>query len=197
MSAHPLRARGLTYDSTATEIEELRDQIREMKTRFDQQKRENRISLVCFSGDWDRLFAAFVIANGALAMGQEVEIFLTFWAAAALRKGAAPLKAKTLFERLMGTMLPAGADRAPLSRMDYFGLGRLMLRRRMKSKGIEGLGELIERAQEMGARVHLCEMSSEILGFRCDEMVGKREIDPCGVATFLGTALRGKAVIFI
>ena len=31
------------------------------------------VSIACFSGDWDRLFAACVIANGAAAMGQTVQ----------------------------------------------------------------------------------------------------------------------------
>jgi len=39
-------------------------------------------TLIVFSGDLDRAIAAFIIANGAAAMGDEVTMFFTFWASA-------------------------------------------------------------------------------------------------------------------
>ncbi|SQC98659.1 Uncharacterized conserved protein [Fusobacterium necrophorum subsp. necrophorum] len=38
------------------------------------------MTIVVFSGDYDKAMAAFVIANGALAMGKKVTMFFTFWA---------------------------------------------------------------------------------------------------------------------
>ena len=113
------------------ELAALRAQVEALKGRL----REDRVSIVCFSGEWDRLFAAFVIANGALAMDQEVDLFITFWAAGSLRKGAGNRENKALLDRLLGGMLPNGPERAPLSRMNWFGLGKWFFRRRMKAKG--------------------------------------------------------------
>ena len=45
-----------------------------------------KVSFVVFSGDLDKLIAAFIIANGALAMGKQVSMFFTFWGLNALRK---------------------------------------------------------------------------------------------------------------
>ena len=42
--------------------------------------------MVVFSGDLDKLIAAFIIGNGALSMGEEVSIFFTFWGLNALRR---------------------------------------------------------------------------------------------------------------
>ena len=39
---------------------------------------EDRLSLVVFSGDLDRILAAFIIATGAAAMGQKLDMFFTF-----------------------------------------------------------------------------------------------------------------------
>jgi hypothetical protein len=36
-------------------------------------------TIIVFSGDFDKVMAAFVIANGALAMGKHVTMFFTFW----------------------------------------------------------------------------------------------------------------------
>ena len=42
--------------------------------------------MVVFSGDLDKLIAAFIIGNGALSMGEQVSIFFTFWGLNALRR---------------------------------------------------------------------------------------------------------------
>lgn len=191
-------ARTVSPELLAEEVKCLRREVEELAGRTNVDQREDKVSLVCFSGDWDRLFAAFVVANGALAMGQEVHMFFTFWATAALRDGAsAGARQKGLMERVIGRMMPAGADRAPLSRMNWGGLGKLFIAKRMKRCGIDRLSVLVAQAQELGAHLHLCEMSSGILGIDCDELIGNDTINACGVATFLTTALKGKVVLFI
>jgi peroxiredoxin family protein len=47
-------------------------------------------TIIVFSGDLDRAIAAFIIANGAAAMGDEVTMFFTFWGLSLLRKPRAP-----------------------------------------------------------------------------------------------------------
>ncbi|MBU4605564.1 MAG: DsrE/DsrF/DrsH-like family protein, partial [Proteobacteria bacterium] len=39
---------------------------------------ENKLSMVVFSGDLDKLLAAMIIATGAAAMGMKVVMFFTF-----------------------------------------------------------------------------------------------------------------------
>ena len=39
---------------------------------------KNKLSMIVFSGDMDKLLAAFIIATGAVAMGLEVVMFFTF-----------------------------------------------------------------------------------------------------------------------
>ena len=46
---------------------------------------ENKISMIVFSGDLDKLLASLIIATGAVAMGMQVRLFFTFWGTAALR----------------------------------------------------------------------------------------------------------------
>jgi len=198
MSGTAVPASSIGPDPLAEEVQRLRIQLDELTRQVDLDRREDTVNLVCFSGDWDRLFAAFVVANGALAMGQEVHMFFTFWASAALRDDKAVSgKKKGLLERMIGRMLPSGPDAAPLSRMHWGGLGKRFMAHRMKQCGVESLGELVTQAQELGVHLHLCEMSSDILGIDCDELLGDENIDACGVATFLTTALKGKVVLFI
>ena len=43
-------------------------------------------TLILFSGDFDKAMAAFIIANGAAASGDDVTIFFTFWGLNVVRK---------------------------------------------------------------------------------------------------------------
>ncbi|MFT3751890.1 MAG: DsrE/DsrF/DrsH-like family protein [Paludibacter sp.] len=38
-----------------------------------------KLSLISFSGDFDKLTAVFTLATGAAAVGYEVNLFFTFW----------------------------------------------------------------------------------------------------------------------
>src|SRR5262249_17441867 len=47
---------------------------------------ENRAALVVFSGDLDRVLAAFVIATGAAAAGLHTSMVFTFWGLFVVKK---------------------------------------------------------------------------------------------------------------
>ena len=87
----------------------------------------NKITIVLHSGDMDKAYSALIIANGALAMGMEASIFFTFWGLNRLRKDQSL------------AFPPAGLENGPLSRMNLFGLGRWMIRRRMKRANVASL----------------------------------------------------------
>ena len=40
---------------------------------------KKKISIVLFSGDFDKAVAAFTIASGAAAVNYKVNLFFTFW----------------------------------------------------------------------------------------------------------------------
>jgi peroxiredoxin family protein len=63
----------------------------------------NKLSMVVFSGDMDKLMAAFIIATGAAASGMEVTMFFTFWGLQAIKKRERT--GKSFFGRLLGFML--------------------------------------------------------------------------------------------
>ena len=45
-----------------------------------------KLSIVCFSGDFDRAVAVFTLATGAAATNREVTIFFTFWGLNIIKK---------------------------------------------------------------------------------------------------------------
>jgi peroxiredoxin family protein len=188
-----------TVEGMAQRIEALEARVDELQTKLEAAKREDAVCLICFSGEWDRLFAALSIANGALAMGQEVHLFFTFWAVAALRNEAPTTvnPEKDFSQSMLARMLPAGAGKARLSRLNYMGLGKAMLRRLMKKHGVDDLDVLLRDAKELGAHIHLCDTSFGLFGLCCEELQDGETMERCGVATFLKHALRSRMVLFV
>ena len=178
-------------------LEQLQQRVQELEKRLDQlQKKlpEDRLTMVVFSGELDRVLAALIIATGAAAMGQKVSMFFTFWGLNALRKDKR-LGGKPLAQKLMTLLAPSGPGDLPLSRMHFFGAGAAMLRHLMKQKNVSSLEELFQLARELGVRMVACEMSRDVMGIDPQELVPELEFG--GVATFLGDALRSRATLFI
>ena len=158
--------------------------------------KENSTSLVIFSGDFDKVFAALVIANGALAMGNSVSIFFTFWGLNVLRKSNYKTKSKKgIIEKCFGIMMPKGVSKLKLSNMNFFGLGRKMINKVMKSKNIESLESLLEQYIENGGKITACTMSMDVMGIKKDELI--ENIEYGGVATYMENANKANHNLFI
>ena len=152
-------------------------------------------TFVVFSGDLDKTIAAFIMANGAAAMGRQVTIFFTFWGLNILRRPEKVKTKKSFIEKMFGLMMPRGTKKLGLSRMNMGGAGAKMIRAVMKSKGVSSLEELIQNALEHGVRLVACQMSMEIMGIRKEELIDGVELG--GVATFLGSGEQSDMSLFI
>lgn len=194
MAMNPIEARSANPIETQAALEarvaELEQRLREVEAR----QPEDRVAIVVFSGDLDKVLAAFVIATGAAAMGQQVSMFFTFWGLNALRKKRV-VRGKNVYERMMAVMSPTGSQSLPVSQMNFFGVGAKMLRAMMKSKNVASLEELMDMSREMGVHIVACDMSRDVMGVKDDELVAG--CAPGGVAAFLGDALRSRATLFI
>jgi peroxiredoxin family protein len=188
----------ITVSSGEARISALEEEVRLLKKKLASQRREDQVSIVCFSGEWDRLFAALTIAAGALSMGVEVHLFFTFWAVSALRCAAdRSSDGKTFLQSVFSRLLPCGPERARLSRFNFGGLGRRVMKRVMKEQGVDDIGVLFEEVKELGAHLHLCDTTAGLFGLTPQELNGGEELDQCGVATFLSFALDSKTVLLV
>ncbi|MBR6259530.1 MAG: DsrE/DsrF/DrsH-like family protein [Oscillospiraceae bacterium] len=167
---------------------------RAVKAEADKTERSGK-TFVLFSGDLDKTIAAFIMANGAAAMGRSVTLFFTFWGLNILRKPEKVSVTKSFIERMFGFMMPRGTKRLGLSRMNMCGAGAKMIRGIMKSKGVSSLEELMESAKAHGVRLVACQMSMDIMGIRREELIDGVELG--GVATFLGSGEQSDMSLFI
>ena len=156
---------------------------------------QNDKTFVVFSGDLDKTIAAFIMANGAAAMGRKVTMFFTFWGLNILRRPEKVSAAKSFIERMFGFMMPRGTKKLGLSRMNMGGLGAKMIRGIMKEKGVSSLEELIDSAHGHGVRLVACQMSMDIMGIKKEELIDGVELG--GVSTFLGSGEQSDMSLFI
>ncbi len=155
----------------------------------------NNKTIIVFDGDMDKVLASFVIANGALAMGRQVTMFFTFWGLTALRKTEKIKVKKNFVEKMFGFMLPRGAGKLKLSKMNMAGIGTAMMKGIMKDKNIDSLETLMKKAMENGVRIIACSMSMDVMGIRPEELIDGVEIG--GVGTYLGDAEESDVNLFI
>ncbi|GAA1467953.1 FAD-dependent oxidoreductase [Microbacterium thalassium] len=155
----------------------------------------DQVSFVVFSGDMDKVLAAFIIANGALAMGQKVSMFFTFWGLNALRRQDPPKRDRKVLDKMFGMMMPSGPEKLPLSTMNMAGMGPAMIKKVMEDHSVQTLPELMQSAREDGARLIGCTMTMDLLGIAESDLLEGIELG--GVATFLGEAQKSGTTLFI
>lgn len=152
-----------------------------------------KLSIIAFSGDFDKLVATFTLATGAAAVGYEVNIFFTFWGLNAVKakQGRSPL-GKSFLTKVFGVFM-GGLQSAPVSRLNFGGLSPLIFRHMMRKKNIATLEELVEAAKVLQVNFYACEMAMHILELEKSDFVHEVK-DVLGVATFLELADGGETI---
>jgi len=111
---------------------------------------DRKATIIVHSGDFDKVMSVFIIGNGFLSMGIPVTMFFTFWGLLALKKD--------------------GFKKAPLSKMNLFGLGRLLINRKMKRYNVASLNKLAESFKKLEGKIVACTMTMELMGLRKEDL---------------------------
>lgn len=153
-------------------------------------------TIILFSGEMDKVLAAFVIANGAAAMGDEVTMFFTFWGLNSLRK---PDKTKTsgksTLQKMFTMMMPRGPQKLNMSHMNFAGMGPKLMKKAMRDQNVYSIDEMIAIAKEQNIKMIACTMSMDVMGLKPEELIDGLEF--AGVASYLGEADEANVNLFI
>ena len=191
----PVEVQGLVAAEVERQLKAFRADVEKELGELRERTVDNRATLVVFSGDLDKILAGFVIATGAAAAGLETSMFFTFWGLAALRKKGTPSAPKNLMERMFAMMTPSSTESLGTSRMNFFGMGAIMLRKMMKDKQIASLEELMQIARELEVKMIACTMSMDAMGVGKEELIEGLEYG--GVATYMADAASSRVTLFI
>jgi len=137
----------------------------------------DKATIIVHSGDMDKLYSALIIANGALSMGMEASLYFTFWGLERLKKG--------------------GLEKGPLSKMNLLGIGKWMVKRRMKKVRMASLEKLLQDFKELGGKIIACEMTMEIMGVKLEDLRQDLIDDYGAVGTYIQEARESTITLFI
>lgn len=156
-------------------------------------KDSKKLSIIAFSGDFDKLTAVFTLATGAAAVGYEVNIFFTFWGLDAIKKkkGRAFVGGSKL-TKMFGFMM-GGLKVAPNSKFNFWGIGPKIFRKLMKKNNVATLEELVDAAIALEVNMYACEMAMHVLGLKKEDFIPEVK-DVLGVATFLNLSDGGQTL---
>ena len=112
-----------------------------------------KATLIIFSGDLDKVLAAFNIATGAVSMNMEVSMFFTFWGLNILKKKKGRKAGSGSFLQKMFNIMMGGRNNLPLSKFNFAGLGPELMKMIMKSKGVKDVEGMLADAVSLGASV--------------------------------------------
>jgi len=154
---------------------------------------KKKLSLICFSGDFDKAVAVFTLATGAAAVNYEVNVFFTFWGLNLLKKkpGRA-LIGKGILARTFNFLM-GGGKKLPLSRLNFAGVSPQLMTHMMKKSNVATLPELIDAAKALGINLYACDMAMNILGVTREDLLSEVK-EVIGVAKFLEYAEGGETL---
>jgi len=153
------------------------------------------VSLILFSGDYDRSMAALTIANGAAGEGDKVAIFFTFWGISLIRKRNAP--GANFLQKAFKRLMPMGPNQLRLSRLNFAGLGPILLRRLIRQMNGQTLNDLLEMAVERGIELIACQASVELLGLSRRQLLDTEQLHIGDVHKFLAIAKNSEVCLFV
>ena len=140
----------------------------------------DKLSIVVFSGDFDRVHYALVMAAAAVASNTPVTLFFTMWAGRAL-------------ERPLADGSPAWTR----LRVSEGGQSAAQMDAGFKAKGIGTFEELLEACVALDVTFMVCEMGLKALGMDPDNLRPDVPVAKGGVVTFLADASKTGAMVFV
>lgn len=159
-------------------------------------EKKDSLTIVVFSGDLDKLLAAFIIATGAAASGKQVNIFFTFWGLKLLQQTKKKPKGLHWIQKMFGFMVKPGTEKRSISKLNMAGMGSMMLKKLMKRSKIPSLKEMVDTAKTLGVKFTACTTSMNVMGVTKESLIP--EVDNiAGVASFLADAENSSVTLFI
>ena len=152
-----------------------------------------KLSIISFSGDFDKLTAVFTLATGAAAVGYEVNIFCTFWGLDAIKvKQGRAFVGGSWLTKIFGFMVGL-LNVSRTRKFRLFGAAPRMFRCLMRENNVATLEELVDAAKALGVNLYACEMAMHVLGLRREDFIPEVK-DVLGVASFLKLSEGGQTL---
>lgn len=154
---------------------------------------KNKVAIIASKGTLDMAYPPLILATAAAAMGEEVEVFFTFYGLNIIKKGGvdhlqvAPIANPAMpvpMPNIIG-MLPGMTPMATwMMKSQYFA-----------KHNVATIQELLDQCKELGVKLIACQMTMDVFGLKAEDLIDGVEVG--GAATFLNFAGEAHTTLFI
>jgi peroxiredoxin family protein len=147
------------------------EDVKEMTTEkvvAKEKKEVKKIMVICARGTLEDVYAALIMANGALAEGKEAKMFFTFFGLDAItKKKADHLHTATVgnpaFMRGMPTMIGGLPG--------FEALASSMMKKEMDKLDIPPVSEFFEMIEAGGGEIFACKLAADMFHLKKEDMI--------------------------
>lgn len=153
----------------------------------------NKVAIIASKGTLDMAYPPLILASAAAAMGEDVEIFFTFYGLDIVKKGgAAHLKVAPIANPAMPAPLPNIVGMLP----GMTSMATWMMKSQFFGKhNVAPLDQLLDDCRELGVKLIACQMTMDVMGIKAEDLIDGVEVG--GAATFINFANDAHVTLFI
>ena len=159
-------------------------------------KKKNKLTIIAWGGDLDRIWPTTILATTAAASGMESSVFFTFWGLFAIVRPDVRITGDNWMQKMMSAMNPGSAQKAKLSHYHFAGAGPALFKWLASNNQVAKPEELITTAKDLGVRLIPCQMTMDLLGLKLEDLIDGLE-EPIGAATALAEMRDAAVSLFI
>ncbi len=154
---------------------------------------QKKMGIIATKGTLDMAYPPLILASTAAALGWDVQVFCTFYGLVLLRKDMDSISISPLANPAMPMPIPMPVFVQMLPGMEA--MATMMMKQKMKSKGVASLAELREMCIEADVKFVACQMTVDLFEFDKKDFIDG--IDYVGAASFMEFAGEADVCLFI
>jgi len=154
---------------------------------------KNKVAIIASKGTLDMAYPPLILASAAAAMGEDVEIFFTFYGLNIVKKGGAKhLKVAPIANPAMPVPMPNIIGMLP----GMTPLATWMMKSQFFGKhNVVPIEQLLQECVDLGVKLIACQMTMDVFGMKAEDLIDGVEIG--GAATFINFANDAHTTLFI
>jgi len=153
-----------------------------------------KVLIICARGTLEDVYAALIMANGALMEGMESKLFFTFFGLEAIRKGQSDhLHTATVGNPAFMTKIPTMIAGLP----GFEALASHMMKKEMDKLDIPPVSEFFEIIEASGGEVYACKLAADMFHLKKEDFIDEvKDIITVGEMYALAEG-QGTQIVFI
>lgn len=154
---------------------------------------KNKMAIIASKGTLDMAYPPLILASAAAAMGEDVEIFFTFYGLNIIKKGGAKqLKVAPIANPAMPVPMPNIVGMLPgmtpmatwMMKSQFFG-----------KNNVAPIETLLQECVDLGVKMVACQMTMDVMGIKSTDLIEGVEVG--GAATMINFANDAHLTLFI